>query len=341
MDYCSDTFGAVVDIGPGSPTGVCFGYGAKFPARYQNAFFACDWSYGKLYAVHLKPKGSTYQATFEEFASAKPFPITDLLINPADGAMYIAFGGRRVQSGLYRLTYVGDESTAPAKPVRAGESERKARRSLEKHLQEGAKVANSSELDRIWVSLGSDDRGIRHAARAALEKQPVKNWMNRLADETDPVISTAAMIALARVDAKGSASAILAKATSLDYAKTRSFQTRLDLLRSVTLTLTRGGQPKESDKIKLIKWLDGIYPAGTRMKIAIFPRWPLSKRTVRSGAGNEIAHQCIRAGGADWIRPKPSPSQGWLDTKTARDLLQMVCTIRELPGWGTTGKLSV
>jgi hypothetical protein len=47
MDYCSDSFGAVVDIGPGSPTGVCFGYGTKFPAKYQNAFFACDWSYGK------------------------------------------------------------------------------------------------------------------------------------------------------------------------------------------------------------------------------------------------------------------------------------------------------
>ena len=39
MDYCSDTFGAVVDIGPGSPTGVKFGYGAKFPAKYQNALF--------------------------------------------------------------------------------------------------------------------------------------------------------------------------------------------------------------------------------------------------------------------------------------------------------------
>ena len=201
--------------------------------------------------------------TFEEFASAKPFPITDLLVNPADGAMYIAFGGRRVQSGLYRITYVGDESTAPAKLVRTGESERKARRLLEEHLQEGAKVANSSELDRIWVSIGSDDRGIRHAARAGLEKQSVKKWKNRLADEANPVISTAAMIALARVDAKESASEILAKATSLDYGKTRSLQTRLDLLRSVTLTLTRGGQPKESDKIKLIKWLDGIYPAST------------------------------------------------------------------------------
>ena len=115
MDFCSDTFGAVVDVGPGSPTGVCFGYGAKFPAKYQNAFFACDWSYGKLYAVHLKPKGSTYTATVEEFASAQPLPITDLLINPDDGAMYFTVGGRRVQSGLYRVTYIGNESTAPAR----------------------------------------------------------------------------------------------------------------------------------------------------------------------------------------------------------------------------------
>ena len=130
MDFCSDTFGAVVDIGPGSPTGVCFGYGAKFPAKYQNAFFACDWSYGKLYAVHL-PHGSTYRASFEEFASSRPFPITDLLVNPADGAM-IAYGGRRVQSGLYRILCWG-ESTAPAKPV---ENERKTRRSLEAYLQE-------------------------------------------------------------------------------------------------------------------------------------------------------------------------------------------------------------
>ena len=263
MDFCSDTFGAVVDIGPGSPTGVCFGYGAKFPAKYQNAFFACDWSYGKLYAVHLKPHGSTYRASFEEFASSRPFPITDLLVNPADGAMYIAYGGRRVQSGLYRITYVGDESTAPAKPVRKGENERKTRRSLEAYLQEGAKVASSSEIDFIWKSLGSNDRGIRHAARVALEKQPVKAWKDRLAAEANPVISTAAMIALARVDAEGSASEIIAKATSLNYTKTKSRQTRLDILRSVTLSLTRGGQPNASDKAKLIKWLDGIYPAGT------------------------------------------------------------------------------
>ena len=261
MDFCSDTFGAVVDVGPGSPTGVCFGNGAKFPAKYQNAFFACDWSYGKLYAVHLKPTGSTYTATVEEFASAQPLPITDLLVNPADGAMYFTVGGRRVQSGLYRVTYVGNESTAPARSVPGGKGERQARHALEAHLQRGATAASQSELDRIWSSLGSADRGIRHAARAALEIQAVGKWKGRIKGETNPVAATASMIALARVDAKNSASTILEKAMSINYHKTDSRQTRLDVLRSVTLALTRSGQPKE--KATLIKWLDGIYPAQT------------------------------------------------------------------------------
>ncbi len=55
--YYPDNLPPVVNIGPGSPTGMTFGYGAKFPAKYQDALFMCDWSYGKLYAVHLKPDG--------------------------------------------------------------------------------------------------------------------------------------------------------------------------------------------------------------------------------------------------------------------------------------------
>ena len=263
MDYCSDSFGAVVDIGPGSPTGVCFGYGTKFPAKYQNAFFACDWSYGKLYAVHLKPMGSTYSATFEVFASAQPLPLTDLLVNPADGAMYMTVGGRRVQSGLYRLTYTGNESTDTATSIPGGETARKQRRVLEGHLQADSRVASKPELDRIWDSLGSPDRGIRHAARVALEKQLVSDWKDRLSGEKDQVISTAAMIALARVNADQSASEIFAKATSIRYRSCESRQTRLDILRSVTLALIRAGQPSSADRAKLMSWLDEIYPSQT------------------------------------------------------------------------------
>ena len=111
--FYPDNLPGVLDIGPGSPTGMTFGYGAKFPAKYQNALYALDWSWGKLYAVHMKldPNGSTYTATKEEFVTGAPLPITDAIIHQGDGAMYFAIGGRRVQSGLYRVTYVGDEST--------------------------------------------------------------------------------------------------------------------------------------------------------------------------------------------------------------------------------------
>ena len=262
MDYCSDTFGTVVDVGPGSPTGVCFGYGAKFPAKYQNAFFISDWSYGKLYAVHLTPKGSSYVGKVEEFASAQPFPLTDLLVNPNDGAMYIAVGGRKVQSGIYRVTYEGRESTAPAKSIPGGEVARKRRQALENFVQKGVKPANPKQLNQIWSALGAQDRGIRHAARVALEKQPVKNWKNKLSSEKNPVVASAAMIALARADSKSS-EAVVSKAMTLDYANEKNWQQRIDLLRSITLALTRGGQPQPEQKKKLIGWLDKIYPAAT------------------------------------------------------------------------------
>ena len=262
MDYCSDTFGSVVDVGPGSPTGVSFGYGAKFPAKYQNAFFVSDWSYGKLYAVHLKPRGSSYAGVVEEFASAQPFPLTDLLVNPKDGAMYVAVGGRKVQSGLYRVTYEGKESTAPAKSVPGGEEARKRRQALEKFVQKGVQAASPKQLNQIWSALGAKDRGIRHAARVALEKQPVNNWKKKLSPEKNPVIASAAMIALARADSKSS-SDVLTKAMTFDYRNEKNWQQRIDLLRSITLALTRGGQPKAELKKSLIAWLDQIYPAST------------------------------------------------------------------------------
>ncbi len=78
--YYFDSLPPVVNIGPGSPTGVTFGYGAKFPAKYQDALFLSDWSYGKLYAAHIKPEGSSYSAEFEEFVTGTPLPLTDVVI---------------------------------------------------------------------------------------------------------------------------------------------------------------------------------------------------------------------------------------------------------------------
>ncbi|MGH7972646.1 MAG: PQQ-dependent sugar dehydrogenase, partial [Limisphaerales bacterium] len=81
-DYYVDSFGAVVNIGPGSPTGATFGYGAKFPARYQDALFLADWSFGKVRAVHLTPSGASYTGEIEDFINGQPFPICDLIVDP-------------------------------------------------------------------------------------------------------------------------------------------------------------------------------------------------------------------------------------------------------------------
>jgi hypothetical protein len=41
-----------------------------------------------------------------------PLPVSDAIIGK-DGAMYFTIGGRRVQSGLYRVSYKGKEDTSP------------------------------------------------------------------------------------------------------------------------------------------------------------------------------------------------------------------------------------
>ena len=112
--YYPDSNPSVVDIGLGSPTGVRFGTGAKFPAKYQRALFAMDWSYGRILAVHLGETGTP--ASFEPFVVGKPLNVTDLEVG-ADGALYFTVGGRGTQSGLYRVSYVGAENTAAAPVV--------------------------------------------------------------------------------------------------------------------------------------------------------------------------------------------------------------------------------
>src|SRR5262249_17442620 len=110
--YYVDSLPPLLDVGPGSPVGVEFGYRAKFPAAYQKALFCCDWTFGTIYALHLEPPGSTSRAVKEEFLSRTPLPLTDLAVGP-DGALYFVTGGRGIPSELFRVTYTGPEPTAP------------------------------------------------------------------------------------------------------------------------------------------------------------------------------------------------------------------------------------
>jgi putative heme-binding domain-containing protein len=194
-EFYADNLPSTVNIGPGSPTGTTFGYGAKFPAKYQNAFYILDWSWGKIYAVHLEANGASYTGVKEDFISGSPLPVTDAFIHPGDGAMYFAIGGRRVQSGLYRVTYTGSEDTAPVVPDTTITDAAKLRHELEAYHG----IADPAAIAAAWPHLSSDDRHIRWAARTVLEHQPLASWKEKALAETDPVKQTEALLALARL----------------------------------------------------------------------------------------------------------------------------------------------
>ncbi|MCH2180971.1 MAG: c-type cytochrome [Mariniblastus sp.] len=249
-----DNLPAVIDIGPGSPTGIVFGTGAKFPARYQNALYISDWSYGIIYAVHMKPEGASFQAEKELFCTAPALPVTDLVVNPVDGALYFLVGGRRIQSALYRVTYQGDESTAPAQypPPTAQASVRKA---LEKgHGKQGAGLTVSQ-----WSKLASPDRFVRYAARTALENLPATEWIGKLKSEENPQIILEAVMALARVGDPDQQGLAVEQLSKLDWSNLTKSQ-RLHLLRDYALILIRMGKPNPPTQAAIEK-LASHFPA--------------------------------------------------------------------------------
>src|SRR5258708_2650028 len=122
--YYPDSLPSTVDVGIGSPTGLKFGTKSNYPEKYKKALYALDWSYGRIFAVHLTPNGASYDATFETFLKGKPLNVTDVDFG-REGAMYFTPGGRAKQPGLYRVSYVGPKQPAD-EPGRSQEHPRAA-----------------------------------------------------------------------------------------------------------------------------------------------------------------------------------------------------------------------
>ena len=247
---------ALVDIGPGSPTGTTMGTGAKFPASYQRAFFACDWTFATLYAVHLTPEGGGWKARKEVFAAGKPFSVTDAVIRPQDGHMYVTIGGRGGQSALYRITYKGAEPTAPVAWFDAT-PEQKLRRELEA-LRDVAPSA--AALDKAWPLMGHADRWVRYAARIAVEHQPVDAWRSRVKADANLDLALNAALALARSGGAPDLGAIVTAADSA--ANSKDLRLRQDRLRVLHVAFARHGKPDAATVARLGKESAGRIPSG-------------------------------------------------------------------------------
>ena len=265
-EYYHDSLPAAVTVGIGCPTGVVFGDGAKFPAKYQRAFFIEDWTYGRLIAVHLSPDGSTYGGSWENFVAPKslhetagktPFNMTGILIGD-DGAMYLTIGGRHTQGALYRITYTGNEPTAPADlHDTKGEDARALRHELEAF--DGHEDAKA--VDFAWPQLASTDRFLRYAARLAIESQPVDQWKSRALSETNPEAALTALLSVARLGGTESQADLFKALAKFPLEQLKSDAQKLEKLRVVEVSIARQGKPAPEVAAPLVADLSPAYPA--------------------------------------------------------------------------------
>lgn len=256
-EYFADSNGAVINIGPGSPTGLSFGYASNFPAAYKEKLFLCDWTFGTIYTVDLEESGSSYTGTKREFLSGTPLNISAMRFGP-DGHMYFLVGGRNTASKLYRVRYVGPPSDGPAKSLRANQQLRDLRRSLEAF--HGSKSGGSVAIEAAWPHLSHADRNIRYAARLAIENQDVALWQDKVFASSEPRTVIYATIALCRNGEKSLASRVLAKLDSVPFASLESAD-RLALLRAYSLCFIRLGPASPADVRAVVAKLDPFYPA--------------------------------------------------------------------------------
>lgn len=264
-DYLPDTLPSTLDIGLASPTGIEFGTGSRFPAPYNDALFIADWAYGRVLAIHLKPKGASYTAASELFMSGRPLNVTDLTFGP-DGAMYLITGGRTTQSGLYRIAYQGPIP----EPKKASRSERAAARDAEKaralrHQLESlqgntANLPPAKIVKAAWPHLAHSDPFVRHAARMALERVDVTYWEAQALSERQTDCALSACLALARVGNPRHLAPLLQKLNRFALPKLSPGQ-QLHALRAYELACIRLGKPSPEQARSIREKLEPLYPS--------------------------------------------------------------------------------
>ena len=253
--YYPDNLPAVHNLEQGSPTAVLSTSSLNFPERYKNGLLAMDWSFGTVYFIDLIEKESSYEAKREEFLSGTPLPLTDMIAGN-DGNLYFATGGRRLDSHLYRLRYTGSDTTKTSQV----NSKNTHERNLRKQIEEYHVTVSPKGTELAWEHLANKDRFIRYASRIALEHQPLTSWLDNYKNEADYRKIIESSIALNHQGDQQLQSLILKKLMAIPIS-TLDAELQMDLLRTYSLNFIRMGMPNKSEKQKLIKLLNPLFPA--------------------------------------------------------------------------------
>ncbi len=217
----------------------------------------------------MQPDGSTYKGSVETFITGTPLPVADAIIHPEDGAMYFVIGGRKVQSGLYRVTYQGKESTKPYVHKTQANELTLLRRQLET-LHVGS---NPKALELAWPHVDHSDRFVRWAALMAIQHLPTKQWASKALREKDHGKRANLLISLAKasgidpfhrkptdppVDSKMGRS-IINSLLQINWDKLNG-EEQLALVRAYQVTMVRFGKPDKESSQKIIAQLDPRFP---------------------------------------------------------------------------------
>jgi len=247
-NYYVDSAPATCDIGLASPTGVAFATNSKFEGKYKSAFYAADWAYGKVYAV--------WGERFEPFISGKPFPVTDLVF-ASDGALYVTTGGRRTQSGLYRVTSRQDAQPQPNARTRSVEKQLDAW--LASPRSPDAPPPTDQQLADAVRRLGQLDREAR--TQSVLIERASAEQLVKLLETTSDVRHVGALAAAAIRAAPQATRELVVRRLSGHPLSNVGELYRLDVLRAMGLALLR----LELDDATRAAWRDklsALYPYG-------------------------------------------------------------------------------
>ena len=253
-----DSAGFVCRTDASSPTGIIFGHETNFPEPWRSALFLGDWAWGRILAVNMEPDGATYTGEWTEFARGTPLNVTDIAIS-GDGSMFIITGGRRTQTGLYRIDYVGDEQPGDLNTNPDPEAAR-----LRRTLEEAHGNPSDQGLRLAMEHLGSEDFSIAYAARISLEHHPIEDWQDLVLEETHPTSALNGLLAMSRVGNEEHAREILYRLGDFAHAGT-DLSDRITIARIIKIVMMRHDGFEDFMAGDAIDYVNEWYPSDDRL----------------------------------------------------------------------------
>lgn len=255
----------VLTIGRSSPTAVLCDPELEFPQPYRNALFLLDWTYGRVIAVHLAPRGASWRAQAELFLQGRPLNVTDVARGP-DNAMYLITGGRKTQSSLYRVSQKNDVDQLASNIAKLSDAHEQAaiefsklQIATRKRLELVSRNRDGSDLQWILQHLPDADPAIRHAARIALERLPVERWLSIVQATDNDLIWLYGSLAHAQAMTQTEVPAVLDRWLKFDPS-TFSLSERIVWVRLCELFLRTDERALQARENEVIRKLVAIWP---------------------------------------------------------------------------------